>query len=80
MIQFQISFQFSSVLNSYSILSCFIILYKFITHVYVIIIIITSYSVVLLLHFVQLLCLLYSSCIMGDFDLHVFMPLYYICY
>lgn len=82
MIQFQVSFQFPSVFDSnfYSVLSCFIILYKSISHVYVIIIIITIYSVVLLLHFVQLLCLLYSSCVMGDFDLHAFMPLYYICY
>ena len=39
-------------------------------------IIITSCSVVLLWHFVPLVFLMYYGC----FDLHVFMPLYYICY
>jgi hypothetical protein len=43
-------------------------------------IIITSCSVVVLLHFVQFLSLLYSWCIMGVFVLHIFMSLYYIYY
>jgi hypothetical protein len=80
-------------LNFYSIsifiqyyTSCFIQLYKFTSCVYInyiyiyIYIIITSWSVVLL-HSVQLLLyLLYSWCIMGILDLHVFMPLHYTYY
>ena len=82
-IQFQVSFQLLFNFNYNFIqfcMSCFILLYKFIGCVYINSLYTHNYLLCcIFLHFMQLLCLLYSD-VLWVFYLHVFMPLYYIYY